>query len=77
MTIRLDSVPVGCAKSSCSLAATSHSQGETMLSTATPVFVSIFAMLFLHERLVLIQAIGGVMILLSGVFIYFSDMSYR
>ncbi len=49
----------------------------TMLSTATPVFVSIFAMLILHERLVPIQAIGGALIVLAGVFIYFSDMSYR
>lgn len=49
----------------------------TMLSTTTPVFVSILAMLILHDRLVFIQTIGGVLILLSGVFIYFSDMSYR
>jgi transporter family protein len=49
----------------------------TMLSTATPVFVSILAMLILHEQLVPIQALGGGLILLSGVFIYFSDMSYR
>ena len=49
----------------------------TMLSTATPVFVSVFAMLILHEHLAPIQAIGGALILLSGVSVYFSDMSYR
>jgi len=35
-TIRLDFVPVGCARSLCSLAATSHYRGETMLFTVTP-----------------------------------------
>jgi drug/metabolite transporter (DMT)-like permease len=47
----------------------------TLMSMATPVFVSVLAMAFLGERLAWIQAIGGGMILLSGVGIYFSDMA--
>ncbi len=49
----------------------------TMISSATPIFVSILAMLLLHERLAPIQALGGAMIVIAGVFVYFSDMSYR
>ncbi len=49
----------------------------TMLSTATPVFVSILAIIFLNERFLFIQGIGGALILLAGISIYFSDMRYR
>ena len=49
----------------------------TMLSTATPVFVSILAIVFLNERFLFIQGIGGTLIVLAGILIYFSDMRYR
>ena len=48
----------------------------TLMSMLTPVIVSILAIVFLGETLVLIQVIGAAMILFSGVVIYFSDMAY-
>jgi drug/metabolite transporter (DMT)-like permease len=48
----------------------------TLMSMATPVIVSVLAMLFLYEKLVWIQAVGGGLIILSGVVIYFSDIAY-
>jgi len=48
----------------------------TLMSMATPIIVSVLAMVFLDERLVWIQAVGGGLIILSGVAIYFSDIAY-
>lgn len=45
----------------------------TLMSMVTPVIVSILALTFLDERLVLIQIVGGGLIILSGVAIYFND----
>ena len=47
----------------------------TLMSMATPVIVSVLAMTFLNERLVLIQTIGAGWIILSGIAIYFSDIA--
>ena len=49
----------------------------TMLSTATPVFVTILAVSFLHERLSLLQGIGGGIIILAGISVSFSDIHAR
>ena len=49
----------------------------TLMSMATPIIVSILALVFLGERLVLIQGVGAGMIVLSGVAIYFSDIAYK
>jgi len=48
----------------------------TLMSMATPILVSILAMTFLDERLILIQIVGAGMIILSGVVIYLSDIVY-
>jgi len=49
----------------------------TLMSMATPIIVSVLALVFLGERLVLIQGVGAGMIVLSGVAIYFSDIAYK
>lgn len=48
----------------------------TLMSMLTPVIVSVLAILFLGETLVLVQVIGAGLILISGIVIYFSDMAY-
>lgn len=48
----------------------------TLMSMATPIIVSVLALIFLDEKLVWIQAVGGGLIILSGVMIYFSNMAY-
>ncbi|MBC8503819.1 MAG: EamA family transporter [Anaerolineales bacterium] len=48
----------------------------TMMSMITPVVVSILAIIFLGETLVWIQILGMGMILLSGITVYFSDISH-
>lgn len=48
----------------------------TLMSMTTPIIVSVLAMVFLDERFVWIQAIGGGLIVLSGMAIYFSDIAY-
>ena len=49
----------------------------TLMSMATPIIVSILALLFLNEQIILIQIIGGTLIILSAVVIYFSDIAYN
>ena len=46
-----------------------------MMSMITPVFVSILAIIFLGESLVLIQVAGVALILMSGVVVYFSSIA--
>lgn len=46
----------------------------TLMSMATPIIVSLLAIIFLKERLVWIQIIGAGMIILAGVTIYVSDI---
>jgi uncharacterized membrane protein len=48
----------------------------TLMSMATPIIVSALALAFLDERLVWVQIVGGGLIILSGVAIYFSDIAY-
>jgi len=48
----------------------------TLISMVTPIIVSVFALIFLDERLILIQIVGAGLIVLSGVAIYFSDIAY-
>lgn len=48
----------------------------TLMSMVTPIIVSVLALMFLDERLVLIQIVGGGLIVLSGVAIYFSDIAF-
>ncbi|MBT3190119.1 MAG: DMT family transporter [Anaerolineae bacterium] len=48
----------------------------TLMSMVTPIIVSVLAILFLGEKLILIQIIGAGMIVLSGVVIYLSDIAY-
>jgi drug/metabolite transporter (DMT)-like permease len=48
----------------------------TLMSMATPIIVSALALAILDERLVWVQIVGGGMIILSGVAIYFSDIAY-
>jgi drug/metabolite transporter (DMT)-like permease len=48
----------------------------TMMSMVTPVIVGLLAFIFLGETLVWVQLIGAMMIILSGVVIYFSDIAY-
>ncbi|HSG45705.1 MAG TPA: DMT family transporter [Anaerolineales bacterium] len=48
----------------------------TLMSMATPVIVSILAMIFLGEKMVPVQLLGGGLIILSGLAIYFSDIAY-
>jgi drug/metabolite transporter (DMT)-like permease len=48
----------------------------TLMSMVTPIIVSVLALIFLDESLVLVQIIGAGMIILSGVAIYFSDVVY-
>ena len=47
----------------------------TLMSMVTPVIVSVLALTFLDEKLVLIQIVGGGLIILSGVAIYLSDIA--
>ena len=47
----------------------------TMMSMATPIFVSLLAVIFLHETLEWIQMVGGGMIISAGVITYFSDIA--
>jgi drug/metabolite transporter (DMT)-like permease len=49
----------------------------TLMSMATPVIVSVLALVFLEERLVGVQIVGGGLIILSGMAIYFSDIAYQ
>jgi len=46
----------------------------TLMSMATPIIVSLLAMVFLNERLIWVQIIGAGMIILAGVTIYVSDI---
>jgi len=48
----------------------------TLMSMATPVIVSALALVFLEERLVGVQIVGGGLVVLSGMAIYFSDIAY-
>ncbi len=50
---------------------------STLMSMATPIMVSVLAMIFLNERLVWVQVVGGGLIILSGVVIYLSDIAYN
>jgi drug/metabolite transporter (DMT)-like permease len=47
----------------------------TMMSMATPVIVSLLAMIFLKETLDWVQVVGGGMIVMSGVVTYFSGIA--
>lgn len=47
----------------------------TLMSMATPIIVSVLAVVFLNEKLVGLQIVGGGLIILSGVAIYFSDIA--
>lgn len=49
----------------------------TLMSMATPIIVSILAMVFLDERLILVQGIGAGIILISGVATYISDIAFK
>jgi drug/metabolite transporter (DMT)-like permease len=48
----------------------------TLMSMLTPVIVSLLAVIFLGENLVWVQFVGAMLIILSGMLIYFSDMAY-
>ena len=48
----------------------------TLMSMATPIMVSLLAVIFLGESLVWIQIIGAGLIILSAVTIYVSDIAY-
>lgn len=48
----------------------------TLMSMATPIIVSVLAMVILDEKLVLIQIAGAGLIILAGVVIYLSDIAY-
>ena len=48
----------------------------TLMSMATPIIVSVLAMVFLDERLVWVQVVGAGLIILAGVTIYISDIAY-
>lgn len=48
----------------------------TLMSMLTPVIVTLLAVIFLGETMVLVQIIGAAIIILSGVVVYFSDMAY-
>ena len=48
----------------------------TLMSMATPIIVSVLAMVFLDERLFWVQVVGAGLIILSGVMIYFSNIAY-
>ncbi|MCP4142456.1 MAG: DMT family transporter [Chloroflexi bacterium] len=48
----------------------------TLMSMVTPIIVAVLAMVFLKEQFVLVQLVGGSLILLSGIAIYFSDIAY-
>jgi drug/metabolite transporter (DMT)-like permease len=49
----------------------------TLMSMATPVLVSLLAVIFLNEKMVLIQFVGAGLILLSGIATYLSDIAYK
>jgi drug/metabolite transporter (DMT)-like permease len=49
----------------------------TLMSMATPLIVSLLALVFLDEKLVWVQVIGGGLIILSGAVTYLSDIAYR
>ena len=48
----------------------------TLMSMATPIIVSVLAMIFLGESLVWIQVVGAGLIILSAATIYVSDIAY-
>lgn len=48
----------------------------TLMSMVTPVIVSVLALLFLDESLIMIQVFGGGLIILSGVAVYLSDIAF-
>ena len=49
----------------------------TMLSTLTPVLVSVLAVLLLGETMSGVQILGGGLVVAAGVSVYFSDIGYR
>jgi drug/metabolite transporter (DMT)-like permease len=49
----------------------------TMMSTLTPIIVSILAVLLLGEQMTASQIFGSGLILLAGVLIFFSDIAYQ
>jgi drug/metabolite transporter (DMT)-like permease len=49
----------------------------TLMSMATPIIVSVLAMMFLNESLVWIQVVGAGLIILSGMATYLSDIAYK
>jgi len=49
----------------------------TLMSMVTPIIVSVLAMVFLDERLILIQVVGAGIIILSGAATYISDIAFR
>ena len=49
----------------------------TLMSMATPIMVSVLALLFLDESLVWIQIVGAGLIILSAGTIYISDIAYK
>lgn len=48
----------------------------TMMSMLTPVIVSVLAVVLLDESLIWIQLVGAMLIILSGILVYFSDIAY-
>lgn len=48
----------------------------TLMSMATPIIVSLLAMVFLGENLIWIQVVGAGLIILSAATIYVSDIAY-
>ena len=48
----------------------------TLMSMATPIIVSVLAVIFLDERLVAVQVVGAGLIILSAIVIYLSDIAY-
>lgn len=46
----------------------------SMMSMSTPVIVTILGVVFLNEHFSLIQALGGILIILSGVFIHLKNI---
>jgi len=48
----------------------------TLMSMVTPVIVAVLATAFLKEQFVMLQFIGGGLIIFAGVAIFFSDIAY-
>lgn len=48
----------------------------TLMSMLTPVLVSLLAIVFLGESLVWMQLLGALLIICSGILVYYSDMAY-